>query len=303
MEKYVIFNPEGGLGKIIASTAVIKFIQQKYPERKIIVLTPWPEVFLNNPRIERVYRTGNVPYFYRDYIEGKDTIILKSEPYFHTGHLHNQLHIVHSWCELHGLPFDGSIKPELYFTRPEIDFFNTDLNSGKPVFLLQTGSGMFKDNKVYSWERDIPPPQAQALVNEFSNDYNILHICSENSYQLKNVTRISDVPNKRVLLSLLFKSQKRLMINSCFQHAAAALNMPSTVCWITTSPKVYGYDMHDNFFPKEDYLEQIKSAGIDNVLQSYNLSGHEHEFPFKDYQLFDLEQIYKSLTKNETNHI
>ena len=109
--------------------------------------------------------------------------------------------------------------------------------------------------------------------------------------------------NKRVLLSLLKKKKKRLLINSCFQHAAAALNMPSTVCWITTSPKVYGYDMHDNFFPKEDYLAQIKSGGIDNVLQSYDLSGHEHEFPFKDYQLFDLEAIYKSLTKNETNYL
>ena len=303
MKKYIIFNPEGGLGKIIASTAVIKFIQKAYPEHKIIVLTSWPEVYVNNPRIERVYRSGNTPYFYRDYIEGKDTIILKSEPYFHTGHLHNQLHIVQSWCELHGLPFDGSIEPELYFTPVERDFFNTDLNSGKPVFLLQTGSGMFKDNKVYSWERDIPPPQAQALVNEFANYYNVLHICSENSYQLENVTRISDVPNKRVLLSLLFKSQKRLLINSCFQHAAAALNMPSTVCWITTSPKVYGYDMHDNFFPKEDYLAQIKSGGIDNILQSYDLSGHEHEFPFKDYQLFDLEAIYKSLTKNEANYL
>lgn len=297
MEKYIIFNPEGGLGKIIASTAVIKFIQQKYPEHKIVVVTPWPEVYANNPRIYRYFRSGNVPYFYRDYIQNKETIILKSEPYFHSGHLHNQMHIVHSWCELHGLPFDGTIEPELYFTPVERDFFNNDLDNGKPVFLLQTGSGSFKENRVYSWERDIPPSQAQALVNHYAPNYNVIHICAENSYQLQNVTRISDVPNKRLLLSMLLKSQKRLFVNSCFQHAAAALKMPSTVCWITTSPDVYGYKMHDNFFPKPEYLEQMKDPGVDHFIQNYDLSGHEHDYPFRDYELFDLQKIVSSLDK------
>ena len=43
-DNYVIFNPEGGLGKIIASTALIKPIKEKYPDHKVIVLTPWAEV-------------------------------------------------------------------------------------------------------------------------------------------------------------------------------------------------------------------------------------------------------------------
>ena len=86
-DNFVIFNPEGGLGKIIASTAVIKYIQKKYPEHKVIVLTPWPEVFLNNKRIHRVFRSGNTPYFYKDYLEGRDSIVLKGEPYmFYSTH-------------------------------------------------------------------------------------------------------------------------------------------------------------------------------------------------------------------------
>jgi hypothetical protein len=299
MKKYVIFNPEGGIGKIIASTGVIKFIQQKYPEHKIIVVTPWPEVYLNNPRVHRVFRPSNAPYFYKDYIEGKETIILKGEPYYHTEHLQNQQHVIQSWCNLHGLPFDGSIKPELYFTRVEQDFYNSNTLGDKPFLLLQTGSGSYKDNKQYSWERDIPPTQAQALVNELSKDYEVLHFCTENSYQLSNVNRISEVPNKRVFLSFILKTQKRLLINSCFQHAAAALNLKSTVCWITTSPKVFGYDMHDNIFPVEEKMRQYNGAGIDNFLFSYDLQGHEYEFPFSDYQIFNLQEVYDSLTQNE----
>ena len=72
-DNYVIFNPEGGLGKIIASTAVVRCIEAKYPDYKIIVLTPWPEVFLNNPRVHKVFKSGMTPYFYRDYLEGRES--------------------------------------------------------------------------------------------------------------------------------------------------------------------------------------------------------------------------------------
>ena len=100
-DNYVIFNPEGGLGKIISSTAVIKSIKEKYPDHKIVVLTPWPEVYLNNPRIHRVYKSGITPYFYRDYLEGRDSIVLRGEPYFNTNHLYGRNHLIQSWCELH----------------------------------------------------------------------------------------------------------------------------------------------------------------------------------------------------------
>ena len=50
---YVIFNPEGGLGKIIASTAVVRAIKKKYPDHKIIVISPWFQVFDGNPNIYR----------------------------------------------------------------------------------------------------------------------------------------------------------------------------------------------------------------------------------------------------------
>ena len=95
-EKFAIFNPEGGLGKIIASTAIAKAINEKYPERKLVVVTPWPEVYLNNPIVHRVYRPGAMPYFYQDYIKGKDTIVFKGEPYFNTGHLYNKQHLISS---------------------------------------------------------------------------------------------------------------------------------------------------------------------------------------------------------------
>ena len=58
IKKYAIFNPEGGLGKIIASTAIAKAIKDKYPDRTLIVVTPWPEVYLNNPAGTTVFHAN-----------------------------------------------------------------------------------------------------------------------------------------------------------------------------------------------------------------------------------------------------
>ena len=296
-DNYVIFNPEGGLGKIIASTAVIRYIQKKYPDHKIIVMTPWAEVFLNNPRVYRVLKSGNTPYFYKDYLEGRESIVLKGEPYFNTQHLYSKQHLIKSWCELHDLPFDGDTKPELYFNAAEANYYANNIVSDRPILLMQTNGGPFDDAKQYSWTRDIPHQQAQILVNELSKAFKIYHVCRKNSPNLQGVERVEDVPNKRIFLSLLLKSQKRLLIDSCLQHAAAAFGLPSTVCWIGTSPKVFGYDMHTNILPNKDKITETGGKMIDSLFFDYDFNGPEHEFPFPDLNIFNLQQIFDSITK------
>ena len=63
-----VFHIEGGIGKNVAATAVITAYKKAKPKRKIIVVSAWPEVWINNPHIARFYRIGNTPYFYQDVI-------------------------------------------------------------------------------------------------------------------------------------------------------------------------------------------------------------------------------------------
>ena len=296
-DKYVIFNPEGGLGKIIASTAVVRSIEKKYPDHKIIVLTPWAEIFLNNPRVYRVFKSGNTPYFYKDYLEGRESIVLKGEPYFNTQHLYSKQHLIKSWCELHDLPFDGNVTPELYYNVAEKAHYANNIVSDKPILLMQTNGGPYEDGKQYSWTRDIPQTQSQILVNELSKQYKIFHVCRKNAPQLQGVERIDEVGNKRTFLSLLFKSQKRLLIDSCLQHAAAAFNLPSTVCWVGTSPDVFGYDIHTNIVPNKDKVTETGGKMIDSLFFDHDFNGPEHEYPFDDFDIFNLQSVYDSVVK------
>jgi len=50
----IIFQIEGGLGKSIMATAMVKVIKNHYKNSNLIVVTAYPDVFLNNPQVNRV---------------------------------------------------------------------------------------------------------------------------------------------------------------------------------------------------------------------------------------------------------
>ena len=166
------------------------------------------------------------------------------------------------------------------------DYYGHNIQSDKPIVLLQTNGGPYDDPKQYSWTRDIPHEQAQILVNELVKNYSVFHVCRKNSAHLQGVERIDQVDNKRTFLTLLFKSEKRCLIDSCLQHAAAAFDLPSTVLWVGTSPKVFGYEMHNNILPNTEIISEAGGRMIDSVFFDHDFTGPEHEFPFKDYSIF-----------------
>ena len=83
------------------------------------------------------------------------------------------------------------------------------------------------------------------------------------------------------------------MIDSSLQHAAAALNLSSTVLWIGTSYKAFGYDLHTNIVatpPKH------KPKLINSYLFDYNFEGWPEQCPYDSpLEMFDLEKIIKSI--------
>jgi hypothetical protein len=90
-------------------------------------------------------------------------------------------------------------------------------------------------------------------------------------------------------------SQKRLLIDSCLQHGAAALNVPSTVLWIATNPNIFGYEINDNI--KANIPNTIPLH--DSYLFDYNFNGSLFECPIFDGDvLFNFEEILYSLSKN-----
>jgi uncharacterized phage-like protein YoqJ len=291
--KYVVWHIEGGLGKNIAATALISPLKEKYNDRKLILVVSYPEVFLNHPDIHRVYRVGMVSYFYDDYIKGKDTIVFRHEPYFQSDHIMKKKHLIENWADLLGFHYNGT-QPILYPNMIQNDFIYS-WKRDKPVMVLHTNGGSMEQSTLYSWTRDMPYAIANAIVNRYSKDYHIIQIGRDKGHSVNGVEFIDIRMSNYELFSVLPLSKKRVLIDSSLQHAAAAMQLKSTVLWVGTSPNNFGYELHDNIVantPKGN----VKM--VDSYLYDYSFEGINHECPYMDVnEMFNINDIFKSIDR------
>jgi len=291
-DKYFIWHVQGGLGKNIAATALCKDLKETYIDRKLIMVVSYPEVFLNNPYIDRVYQIGQAPYFYQDYIENKDVIISKHEPYNQTGHITKTKHLIENWCDLLGIKYTEQ-QPQVF-----ANFVQRQLTGlwkrQKPTIVIQTGGGPSQGQKYsYSWTRDMPQNLAQAIVNKFKDQYHIFQITRPDGYQLEGVERIDQPLPNIELFAILVDAQKRILIDSCLQHAVASFKLPSTVFWIGTSPTVFGYKLHNNVVAN---LPKKANQLIGSYLFDFQFDNNIHECPYIEVKdIFDINAIINNL--------
>jgi ADP-heptose:LPS heptosyltransferase len=289
--KNIIFQVNGGIGKSIMATAVCRAIKKSYPDYKLIVLTGYPEVFIGNPNVYRFYRSGMAPYLYEDFVKGDDTIFMVDEPYLAKGYLSKTKHLTEAWCDVLAIKYDGP-KPDLFLNPVELNKTKIQSPTGKPVLAFQPFGGGSKEVQ-YSWNRDIPPHQAQALVNVLSQKYHILQFCREDQIKLQNVQHIH--APFRDMFGLIYNSQARLGIDSFMQHAAAAFDKSTTVAWITNKPVTFGYKIHKNVLP-DNKLKVVNNNSVEGYIEEYDFSGHRvHDFPYDTPDVFDLNDFMKSL--------
>jgi len=290
-EKYLVWHIEGGLGKNIAATSLLNSLKEKYNHRKIVVVASYPEIFLNLPSVYRVYKLGSTQYFYDDYIKDKDTIVFKHEPYYETQHILKQKHLISNWCNIMGIDYNFQL-PILNFNFvQQRNVLSWERN--KPILVIQTNGGHLQSNQSYSWTRDLPYMITSQIVEKYKDTHHIIQVCKPNSIKLPNAEIIDYQIQSMDLFGLLIASDKRVLIDSCLQHASAALNLPSTVFWIGTSPKNFGYSLHNNIVAN---LPTDTTKLIDSYLFDYSFDGIGHECPYYSLdEMFNTQNILENI--------
>lgn len=286
----IIFQISGGIGKVVAATAVCKSIKVKYPDSKLIVISGYPDVFINNPNVYRSFAFGQQQYFHEEYIANKEFKLFAHDPYLVTEHLTCEEHLIETWCKIYDLPFIQK-QGEIFLTKREIDFYSNKYIADKPILLLQTNGGADQTLK-YSWARDIPFTIVTDVIKHFKDDYTIVHIRREDQIQYEHTLTVTD--NFRSLVVLISLSTKRLLMDSFAQHVAAALNLPSTVLWIVNNPKVLGYDIHTNIIANPETKKADLRA---SYLTKYNIGGDLIEFPYNnESEIFNIDEVINKLS-------
>jgi ADP-heptose:LPS heptosyltransferase len=292
-DRYVVFFSEGGNGKQIQATAVIRAIKKTYPDRKIIWICSWDSVAFNNPNVFRFFQHNQLQYFKDDFVK-EDTIIMKHDPYNETNHILRKEHLTETWCKLFNIPYDG-YKPDVFVNPRELEIAKDKIKpDGRPIMLFQSHGGNSQTQySKKSWYRDMPIEIAQELANYFSKKYRILHIKNPDQPVLQNV-EVLNLP-LRELYGVFPLSTKRLFIDSFSQHLAAGLGLQSTVCWIGNTHKVFGYPEHINIYPNAKIINKFEKFTF--LLD--DISGQIQQFPYDTVNLFDINEIISAVEQQK----
>ena len=162
----------------------------------------------------------------------------------------------------------------------------------KPIMVFQTNGG---HQQGYSWSRDMPLDEAVEVLNQFNDDYQLVHLRANGQLEINGVKHTADL-NIRECLVVLQESEKRLLIDSIYQHAAAAMGLKSTVVWVSTEVEKFGYDMHDNI---QAYVGKLKHGERTDFIFG-GLADDPDKCPFAaDQKILPTKKIVDSLKKQK----
>lgn len=287
----IIFDVNGGLGKSVASTAFCARIKKKYPDSKLIVLTFWKDVFINNPNVDVCQSKGEDLDFYEKYVENQEVLFLLNDPYHSDNHMNGKEHLIQSWFSMIGETYQDEL-PELYFSKQEQQYYNQFFKFPNDVFVIQANGGapLQQGMDLYNWARDMPPNLVQRIIDHYRDEYSVGVIRAE--YQIKYGNCLDFKDKWRMIAIGLKSSKKRLFIDSCFQHISAALELKSTVVWSITSPNVFGYKIHDNILANP----QTKYQKPTDMISKFRLVEPLQNMPYENFnEIFSFDKIAQSI--------
>jgi ADP-heptose:LPS heptosyltransferase len=290
MANTIIFSVEGGLGKSIMATAILKVIKKEHKKANIIVITGYPDVFIGNPNANKVLHQQQAVGLYKSYIQNKDTKVFISDPYSTSDFITESNHLLKIWCDMYGLKYNGEL-PEIFLSKGEKEYFAPFYKLDKPIMAIQPNGGALGQPLKYSWTRDLPASVVNEVVSQFKDNYAILHIKRDDQLTYENT--IGALDSWRSIAIMLTLSTKRLLIDSSSMHVATALNLPSVVGWIGTNPRVFGYDLHTNIMANEPTKEiNVESNSYTKHLLYEDIS----TLPYNNFnEIFDTQRIINAL--------
>lgn len=248
---------DGGYGRCVASTGVITEFKKRNPDEVVNIVTSFPEIFINNPHINKVYSV-NHEYLYEDHIQG--TEYKQPEPYKLQKYLTGELHMVNGFA-LEILGEDKFYNPELYLSESDIEEAKVFVSkSEKPIILFQpfgASGGQTKDGKKIlndSSFRSLPFDFAKKLHDKLSEKYQVIIVKTPDQASIEGSMILPTMPMRKI--AALFPHVKGVIcIDSSVQHICAALGKKSIVLWGSTNKKQLGYESAVNLGASQHIIQ------------------------------------------------
>jgi hypothetical protein len=251
--KDFVLQFNGGIGKAIMATSFIKWLKEKYPDQKITIISPWPEIFEYSPHIYR-----NLPmhqaYLFEDYIKGKD--FRSGEPYSLEEYYReeNKMHCMELYPKSFGF-HEYNEKPvaELFLTPGEKKDAENFKIQGSPAFTIQISGGVPQGAPQGVQKDDMAQRDLQLQIGTYiathliQRGFRVVQIAQQGEPQipLPQVIRFNLPFRRMACLSPVIAGH--IGIDSSMMHASAVFKTPQLIFFEQTHKDNLGYD-YEGFF-------------------------------------------------------
>lgn len=215
----LLLHLNGGLGKCVMATAVIASYKRQYPDAKVVVVSGYPEVFLNNPYVHKNFAFAT-PDLWKNYYGNPDWKVSAHDPYMEESWIKNSsTHLIEVWCKMLGVdPVQKT--PLLYFSGPELDELNATIKVDKPLMVVQSTGGAHAAAR--SWTRNPPMSEFNDYLAQYMETHFVLHLAVPETPLLSNVHQRVDNLTRRQAMALIYYASAFIGIDSFGQHVRAA---------------------------------------------------------------------------------
>ena len=264
LNTYVV---EGGIGKCVAFTALTPKLKEK---SEVQIHTPYVGCFANNPDVKLGFDATSIPLGDAR-IMASDNICY-SEPY-KSNFQFGKEHIIESYCKLHNVEYDKSMKPKLYteHLKESVDKWLEEKKIDKYILVQFSGgqpSAGFNPNNQYrniNPNRNYQPFLAQQVINMLKEEYKdttIIDCTLPNEPSYFNTIKC-DLHWSQIH-ELLKNAEGFVCIDSCLNHFSPSVNKAGVVIWGSTRWTQFGYEQNTNLqFHMKDKWDEAKFVDSD----------------------------------------
>lgn len=301
-----LVNVQGGTGKHIMATAIMKELKSKYDE--VYVTSAYKDIMDACPYVDGSFMFGQ-SNLYQDIVLDDDCDVLWKDPYDNPKFIKKRCHLFDAWAE----EFDISLSAPAMDLSPQLDIMRVPqmskaieeadkwVNDKHGDFIIVQFTGgqspfLFEQQMKNKDKQDIPQyneykeplkrnfHDGQKLVDALREEYKgtaILH------YGLKNEPDYKG--SEKVILPYLTyrylapKAKAIVCIDSSLQHLCAGTGANVIVIWGETKPEHFGYSFFKNVCAKnvkntQPYFKPlgaspaiVKMPSVDEIVATVNL--------------------------------
>ena len=265
--KKCLINVEGGLGKNIMLTAILKEFKAQKGYDELYVISPYHDVFKACSAVTDAFPPG-LGTLYQELVLDEECDIYWKEPYSNQKFIKKQCHLFEAWAE--ELGFDlyhpgnsyvplldkvGDAFPQLAKVAADQknnwnhNYCIVQFSGGQsPLGPLQDAQGNLVPypNMQEAIKRNYAKGQqvVDKLIEKWGPDTHIVHFALPNEPTYDGTERV-EIPY--LTYRLLAEEAKEIVcIDSSLQHLATGVNEHITVIWGETRPEHFGYACNRN---------------------------------------------------------